>query len=142
MGELVLANLVAFPAFYLSTQALWKVECLEEATCVQHKIDEVLNLDVGYKKAGSHFVAVVPSRTLLISGFLSSGRTLELPRLPDSGGHRLGGDFCMSLLDASWSVLARSDLLMIVVDGLEYQQTFSADVGLQKLKSPMIHLYC
>ena len=46
----------------------------------------------------------------------------------------------MSLLDASWSVLARSDLLMIVVDGLENQQTFSADVGLQKLKSPMIHI--
>ena len=74
VGELVLANLVAFPAFYLSTQALWKVECLEEATCVQHKIDEVLNLDVGYKKAGSNFVAVV---ACWFWGFLSSGRTLE-----------------------------------------------------------------
>lgn len=74
VGELVLANLVAFPAFYLSTQALWKVESLEEATCVQHKIDEVLNLDVGYKKAGSNFVVVV---ACWFRGFLSSGRTLE-----------------------------------------------------------------
>jgi len=65
---------------------------------------------------------------------------LQLARsLPDSGGHRLGGDLCMSLLDASWSVLA-SDLLLMVVDGFENQQTFSADIRLQKLKSPMIHV--